>query len=87
MATLRMTAADVGWTVVFLAIFLPAMTACLLIFFALAGPSASGGAGAPPKGPGRVVGILGIICSGALSGIVSLWLFSLICRRFLSAES
>lgn len=83
MANPRMTITDVAWSLLFMVIFLPLMTGCIVGLFVLGGPEIS----SPPNGVIEVFGAVAVIVVIALSWLLSLLLFGLLTRLFLSEGS
>lgn len=78
-----MTAGDVAWSSLFMAIFLPPMIGGLVGLFAVGEPSIS----SPTTWAAKLLGVAGIVVAIFMSWILSLLLFALLTRRFLSQDS
>ncbi len=78
-----MTITDIAWSLLFMVIFLPLMTGCIVGLFVLGGADVS----SPPNGVVKLFSAAAILASIALSWLLSLFLFGLLTRRFLSEES
>jgi hypothetical protein len=79
----RMTTSDIAWSLLFMALFMPLMVGCLLAVFAFGGANIA----SPSSGLFRVLSTAAVVVSIFLSWFLSLLLFGLFTRRFLSPES
>jgi|WetSurMetagenome_2_1015567.scaffolds.fasta_scaffold367786_1 hypothetical protein len=79
----RMTTSDVAWSVLFMAIFMPLMIGSVIALFTLGGPALA----SPSSLVLKLFGMVAVMVTILLVGLLSLWLFGLLTRRFLSTTS
>ena len=71
------------WSLLFMALFLPLMTGCLIALFTLGGE----GIGNPTSWLAKLLGAAAVMVAIVLSWLLSLLLFGLLTRRYLSIGS
>lgn len=83
MSNPRMRAGDVAWSLLFIVIFLPLMVGSLVALFTFGGSTVAN----PASWEGKLLGLAGIMVAIPLSWLLSLFVFGLLTRRFLTMES
>jgi hypothetical protein len=79
----RYTFSDAAWALLFMAIFVPLSVGFLFTLFTVCGPWIS----SPPNWLGKLLGAVTALIAIILSWLVSLIVFGLLTRLFLSSES
>lgn len=83
MSNPRMRAGDVAWSLLFMMIFLPLMVGSLIALFTLGGSTVAN----PTSWEAKLLGLAGIMVAIPLSWLLSLFLFGLLTRSFLTMDS